>query len=493
MQEKLQIYQDMKERTKGEIYIGVVGPVRTGKSTFIKRFMDLLVIPSMDESFEKQRVIDELPQSAAGKTIMTTEPKFIPTEAASIALPDDSKVNIRLIDCVGYMVDGAAGHTEGEQERRVKTPWFEDEIPFTQAAQIGTKKVIEEHSTIGFVVTTDGSFGEIPRENYEEPEAKTVSELKHLGKPFILLLNSTHPYKEETRALAKEMEDKYQVQVLPVNCQQLRKEDIMNMMEHILEEFPVARIDCYFPKWVEMLPVQHPVKLTMLQSAKTILEEFRVMRDVRPEVFAAIPKNENLENIKLEGIERKNGRVALQFIPPEACYYKTLSEMSGMEIEDEYQLIQVLKELSGKKDKFEKLEQACNEVEGKGYGVMIPDMDEVTLEEPQIIRHGNQYGVKIKAAAPSIHMIKAGIETEVAPIVGTKEQAEDLISYMMDNKSNPGGVWETNIFGKSVGKLVEDGIHGKVNRLTDESQMKLQETLQKVVNDSNGGLVCIII
>lgn len=493
MQDGLQIYQDIRERTKGEIYIGVVGPVRTGKSTFIKRFMDLLVIPSMEESFEKQRMIDELPQSAAGKTIMTTEPKFIPTEAASIVLADDSRVNIRLIDCVGYMVEGAAGHTEGEQERRVKTPWFTEDIPFTQAAQIGTRKVIEEHSTIGFVVTTDGSFGEIPRENYEEPEAKTVAELKHLGKPFILLLNSTHPYSEETRELAAQMEEKYQVQVLPVNCQQLKKEDIMNMMEHILEEFPVARLDCYFPKWVEMLPSQHPVKLTMVQSAKFLMDGVRCMKDVKPELLEKIPGDENLESVKIENIERKNGRVSVQFVIPEACYYQTLSEMSGMEIQDEYCLIQVLKELSQKREKFEKLEQACNEVEGKGYGVMIPDMEEVTLEEPQIIRHGNQYGVKIKAAAPSIHMIKAGIETEVAPIVGTKEQAEDLITYMMDNKSNPGGVWETNIFGKSVGKLVEDGIHGKVNRLTDESQLKLQETLQKVVNDSNGGLVCIII
>lgn len=492
MEGQFQIYKDIQARTNGEIYIGVVGPVRTGKSTLIKRFMDLLVIPNIEDVHSKERAIDELPQSAAGKTIMTTEPKFIPKEAASISLSEDTTVNIRLIDCVGYMVEGAAGHMENDQERMVKTPWFDYEIPFSKAAEIGTKKVINEHSTIGFVVTTDGSFGELSRQQYEAPEEKTIQELKAIGKPFIVLLNSSHPYSEETRKLADSMEEKYQVCVLPINCEQLRSEDITKMMDRILSVFPISRVDFYTPKWLEMLPNHHPIKQQLIASAKDIMKRMEQIKD-------AVPANLNTENmymkrIKIEQINMETGVVRVMVEIKEEYYYETISEMVGVKVQGEQELIRMLKELSGKRAEYDKLAVAEEEVRQKGYGVVTPSMEEILVEEPEIIRHGGKYGVKIKAVAPSIHMIKANVETEIAPIVGSEEQAKDLIAYISENvKDNPSGIWETNIFGKSIGQLVEEGISGKVGKLSDESQIKLQDTIQKVVNDSNGGLVCIII
>lgn len=492
MEGQFQIYKDIQARTNGEIYIGVVGPVRTGKSTLIKRFMDLLVIPNIEDVHSKERAIDELPQSAAGKTIMTTEPKFIPKEAASISLSEDTTVNIRLIDCVGYMVEGAAGHMENDQERMVKTPWFDYEIPFSKAAEIGTKKVINEHSTIGFVVTTDGSFGELSRQQYEAPEEETIQELKAIGKPFIVLLNSSHPYSEETRKLADSMEEKYQVCVLPINCEQLRSEDITKMMDRILSVFPISRVDFYTPKWLEMLPNHHPIKQQLIASAKDIMKRMEQIKD-------AVPANLNTENmymkrIKIEQINMETGVVRVMVEIKEEYYYETISEMVGVKVQGEQELIRMLKELSGKRAEYDKLAVAEEEVRQKGYGVVTPSMEEILVEEPEIIRHGGKYGVKIKAVAPSIHMIKANVETEIAPIVGSEEQAKDLIAYISENvKDNPSGIWETNIFGKSIGQLVEEGISGKVGKLSDESQIKLQDTIQKVVNDSNGGLVCIII
>lgn len=492
MEGQFQIYKDIQARTNGEIYIGVVGPVRTGKSTLIKRFMDLLVIPNIEDVHSKERAIDELPQSAAGKTIMTTEPKFIPKEAASISLSEDTTVNIRLIDCVGYMVDGAAGHMENDQERMVKTPWFDYEIPFSKAAEIGTKKVINEHSTIGFVVTTDGSFGELSRQQYEAPEEKTIQELKAIGKPFIVLLNSSHPYSEETRKLAESMEEKYQVCVLPINCEQLRSEDITKMMERILSVFPISRIDFFTPKWLEMLENNHPIRQQLIASAKEIMKRMERIKDV-------VPANLNTDNpytkrIKIEQINMENGVIRVLMEVKEEYYYEIISEMVGVKVQGEQELIRMLKELSGKRAEYDKLAIAEEEVRQKGYGVVTPSMEEILVEEPEIIRHGGKYGVKIKAVAPSIHMIKANVETEIAPIVGSEEQAKDLIAYISENvKDNPSGIWETNIFGKSIGQLVEEGISGKVGKLSDESQIKLQDTIQKIVNDSNGGLVCIII
>ncbi|MDO5521898.1 MAG: stage IV sporulation protein A [bacterium] len=486
------VYKDIQARTNGEIYIGVVGPVRTGKSTFIKRFMDLLVIPNIEDTHSKERAIDELPQSAAGKTIMTTEPKFIPKEAAEINISDDAKVSIRLIDCVGYMVDGASGHIENEQERLVKTPWFDHEIPFTQAAELGTKKVINDHSTIGIIVTTDGSFGDIDRANFIAPEEKTISELKRLGKPFVVVLNTSKPYSDETIALADEISTRNKVPVMPLNCAQLKKDDITNIMETVLSEFPIAQLNFYTPKWVEMLPNTHWLKQDLIEAVKAILKKMTLIRDINPGNLTT--DSNYVKQFKIDNIELENGTVRINVDFDDQYYYQILSDLIGVPISDEYQLIGTLKKLAGMKTQYEKIGNAYDEVLQRGYGVVTPSIEEISVEDPEIIRHSGKYGVKIKAQAPSIHMIKATIETEIAPIVGSEDQAEDLISYIVDNsKNNPQGIWETNIFGKSIKQLVEDGITTKVNKLTDESQLKLQDTMQKIVNDSNGGIICIII
>ncbi len=486
------VYNDIQARTGGEIYIGVVGPVRTGKSTFIKRFMDLLVIPGIEDVHSRERAIDELPQAAAGKTIMTTEPKFIPKEAATITFNDETKVKIRLIDCVGYMVDGASGHIENQHERMVHTPWFEQEIPFTQAAEIGTRKVIKDHSTIGIVVTTDGSFGDLPRTNYRVPEERTINELKHLGKPFIVLLNTNKPYSNETLKITEEMQEEYNVPVLPVNAEQLRKEDITRIMENILSVFPITELDFFMPKWAEMLPQNHWLKTDLITSVKELLHKVSQVKDARLANFDTDSKY--VKRFKLDKINMQDGTVSVNVEFDDMYYYQILSDLIGVPISGEYQLISTLKELAARKTEYEKVSTAANEVRQKGYGIVSPLKNEVRIEEPEIMKHGNKFGVKIKATAPSIHMIKADILTEVAPIVGSEDQAKDLINYINANaKDNPEGIWETNIFGKTIRQLVDDGISTKINKLTDESQLKLQETMQKIINDSNGGLVCIII
>ena len=485
------IYKDISARTKGEIYLGVIGAVRTGKSTFIKRFMEQMVLPYMNDEHDRERTIDEMPQSAAGKTIMTTEPKFIPKEAAKIRLEDETEVKVRLIDCVGYMVEGASGHMENDAERMVKTPWFDYEVPFTQAAEIGTKKVINEHSTIGIVIAADGTFTDIPRENYAAPEEKTVNELKKLGKPFIVLLNSTKPYSDETKELAQQMQEKYQVAVLPVNCEQLKKEDISKILPAILYEFPVVRMNFYMPKWVEMLELGAPMKQSMVQNAKKFLKDITYIKDLMNYPFET--EGDYIEQVKLEKMDLAAGSVNLRMDVEDKYYYENMSELTGVEIHGEYQLISMVKELAEMKKEYEKVEDAMNSVKMKGYGVVNPGLSDITLEEPVLIKHGNKYGVKMKAVSPSIHMIKANIETEVAPIVGSEEQANDLIAYIKDSQNTEEGVWNTNIFGKSIGELMEDGIRSKISMMDDESQLKLQDTMQKIVNDSNGGLVCIII
>lgn len=486
------VYNDIKARTGGDIYIGVVGPVRTGKSTFIKRFMDLLVIPNIADIHNKERAIDELPQSADGKTIMTTEPKFIPKEAAEIILGEDTKVNIRLIDCVGYMVEGAAGHIENEEERMVKTPWYEEEVPFTQAAEIGTKKVINDHSTIGIVVTTDGSFGDLPRENYIEPEERTVSELKSIGKPFLLLLNTSKPYSDQTIALSNDLSNKYETTVIPVNCEQLKKEDINNIMINILSVFPVSEIDFYLPKWAEILPDSHWLKVDLIQSIKEILSSIYLMQDVKNENFIA--NSEYVDKFKIDRIHMENGKVRVNVVFDDTYYYKVLSELIGVQIEDEYEFVHTLKDLAGKKKEYELVSDAWNQVRTKGYGVVTPIREDITIDSPEVMKHSGKYGVKLKANAPSVHMIKANIVTEIAPIVGSQEQAEGLREYILENaQENEDGIWEANIYGKTVGELIAEGIQTKVNRLSDDSQLKLQETMQKIINDSNGGIICIII
>ncbi|MBR1742376.1 MAG: stage IV sporulation protein A [Lachnospiraceae bacterium] len=486
------VYMDLAERTNGEFYIGVCGPVRTGKSTFIKRFMEQMVIPGIQDEHDRNRAIDELPQSADGKTIMTTEPKFIPKEAVSIALNGEQGVKVRLIDCVGYIVKDAAGLYEEDGERMVMTPWSEEKMPFAKAAEYGTRKVIFDHSTIGMVVTTDGSIGEIPRESYLDAEEKTIRELKSIGKPFVVILNTTRPYSEETKALADQMQEEYQVSVLPVNCNQLREEDIKKIMTGILEAFPVKQLAFHLPKWVEMLPREHWLKQELIEKARNLLGKISKLGDVTEENFQI--ESDMIREFKLADMGMESGVVHIDALFDDSRYYQILSELVGTEIEGEYHLIRLLKDYVSKKDEIEKMTGAWNDVHRKGYGVITPGIEDIVIDEPELIRHGNKYGVKLRAVSPSVHLIQANIETEIAPIVGTQQQAEDLIQYISgQNTEKQESIWETNIFGKTVQQLVEEGMESKVSRLSDESQLKLQDTLQKVINDSNGGLVCIII
>ena len=486
------VYKDIEARTGGEIYIGVVGPVRTGKSTFIKRFMEAMVLPKLPDGHIKTLTRDELPQSAAGKTIMTTEPKFIPKEAAEIALEDGINAKVRLIDCVGFMVDGAAGHEENGEERLVKTPWFDYEIPFTQAAEIGTRKVIRDHSTIGIAVTGDGSFGELKRDDYAEAESRTVSELKEIGKPFLILLNSVRPYADETKAMAEKMEEQYGVSVFPVNCEQLKKEDVEQILARVLKEFPVTKLDFYIPKWMEILPDSHPLKAAAIEHARSIFEGVDQMKDVQPEIFRA-DRNSGLADLFISRMEMADGTVSVEVKMEDHCYFDVISDYTGIPVCDEYELFRTLFRLAGMQEEYVKVKDALHQVRMKGYGIVMPDKAEILLEEPELIKHGNKYGVKIHAQAPSINMIKAQIETEIAPIVGSEQQAKDLIAYIKKSETTEDGVWETNIFGKSVEQIVEDGMQAKISQMTEDCQSKLQDTLQKIINDSNGGMICIII
>ena len=490
--DELRVYRDIQMRTGGEIYIGVVGPVRTGKSTFIKRFMDLMVLPGIDNVHEREQARDELPQSAAGRTIMTTEPKFIPKDAAEIALEDDTRIKIRLIDCVGFMVDGATGHMEGSTDRMVHTPWFDHEIPFVEAASIGTEKVIRDHATIGIVVTTDGSIGDLPRENYVNAEEQTVQELEEIGKPYVVVLNSTRPYSEETVRIAEGLREKYQTAVLPVNCEQLKPGDIYQILKQVLFEFPVTEVDFQIPKWLEILPASHWLKQQAVKAARNAMSHIRRMKDLKDSW-----KDEEAEAVSSMETGRMNlsdGKVTVRMLFEDGYYYQILSDFSGLSIADEYQLMQQLKDLAAKKSEYDKIQNAIEQVRVRGYGVVTPERSEIVLDEPVVIRHGNRYGVKMKAEAPSINLIRAQIQTEIAPIVGSEQQAQDLISYMKDNANREeNGIWETNIFGKSIEQIVEDGIQAKVNQMTEECQAKLQDALQKIINDSNGGLICIII
>ena len=484
------IYKDIQARTRGEIYIGVVGPVRTGKSTFVRRFMELAALPNMEENQQKE-VRDQLPLSGSGKLITTVEPKFIPKEAAMIQIAEGLEAKIRLIDCVGYMVPEAAGNIEEGKERMVKTPWYAQEIPFHQAAETGTKKVIEEHSNIGLVVTCDGSFGEIPRKNYIESEEKTVAQLKRAGKPFLILLNSQKPYKEETLELAEELKKKYQAGVISVNCEQLRNDDVTRILEKVLYEFPIVQMEFYIPKWVEMLSSEHYLKEELISCVQQMMQTMHYIKDVTKDRLEF--ESQYVKGLFLETLDLSSGKIKISIDMDDSWYYAILSEMTGVDISDEYELIHMMQELSKMRGEYLKVKDAIESVQAKGYGVVTPDKTEIRLEEPIIIKQGNKYGVKIKSISPSIHLIRANIETEIAPIVGSEEQAKDLIAYIKSNNSGEESIWQTNIFGKSIGQLVEDGIHRKLIQISDESQVKLQDTMQKIVNDSKGGLVCIII
>ena len=483
--EVFDVYKDIQARTNGEIYLGVVGPVRTGKSTFIKRFMDLLVLPKMEDEHDRERTRDELPQSASGKTIMTTEPKFVPKEAAEIRLMDDVTVKIRLIDCVGYMVKGAAGHMENEEERQVKTPWFDYEIPFTKAASIGTQKVIHDHATIGIVITTDGTICDLKREDYLEAEDKTIRELQSIGKPFVV------PYAQTAKEMTDRIKEKYGVTAMAINCEQLREEDVHRIMEQVLFEFPISEVEFYIPKWVEMLSREHKIKADLLLHIKNMMKGFSMIKDAVRGIER--PDSIYIKEMKVDDVELDTGCVKVRIQVADNYYYEMLSELTGTSIEGEYELIRTMKEMAALRKEYESVKDAMESVKMKGYGVVSPRKEEIQLEEPVIIKQGNKYGVKIHSEAPSIHMIRANIETEIAPIVGSEQQANDLVNYIKDASATEEGVWGTNIFGKSIEELVTDGMRNKIVAINDESQSKLQDTMQKIVNDSNGGMVCIII
>ncbi len=486
----MDIYKDIEKRTNGEIYIGVVGPVRTGKSTFIKRFMEMLVIPAIDEENNRVRAKDELPQSAAGKTVMTTEPKFIPKDAVDITIGDEVNLKVRMIDCVGYMVDGAEGHEEDGKERLVSTPWFDYDIPFTEAAELGTKKVIRDHSTVGIVITSDGSITDIERDAYIEPEQKTIAEIDKLGKPYVILLNSRHPASEETLMLADELAESYNKTVIPVNCDKLVAEDINRIFECLLMEFPVTAVNFNIPKWVEVLDNENEIKDYLIKLAKDAFSNIYYMRDVNN---LKLNSDDYIEKIDMSNKNLADGNVNIGIRLYDKYYYNMISDMLGSRIQNEYEFMKELKELADTKSSCNKVCAALSQSLKTGYGSVTPEKDEITLEAPELIRSGNKYGVKIKAQAPSIHLIKANITTEIAPIVGSEEQAKDLINYINSDGMEDNDIWSVNIFGKSIRQLVEDGLTSKINKINQESQQKLQDTMEKIVNDSNGGMVCIII
>ncbi|MBE3588710.1 MAG: stage IV sporulation protein A [Thermoanaerobacteraceae bacterium] len=491
--EKLDIFRDMAERTGGDIYVGVSGGVRTGKSTFIKRFAELLMIPNIENPYDRERAKDELPQSGAGRTVMTTEPKFVPNEAVEITLSPNLKVKMRLVDCVGYRVEGALGYEEEDGPRMVTTPWFEEPIPFQEAAEIGTRKVIADHSTIGIVVTTDGSITDIPRENYIEAEERVIAEFKDINRPFLVLLNSTHPRDTETLALAGELADKYDVPVLPVDCLQLTQQDALFILETVLMEFPVNEVNIALPLWVEELESRHWLRQQFENTVRETIQNVRRLRDVHGAV-ENLADCDFIQSVNLTRMDMGTGVAAIEITSPQELYYRVLSEESGLPIEGDHDLFRLVKELAVAKREYDKVARALAEVRESGYGVVTPTLDEMVLEEPQLIRQGSHFGVKLKATAPSIHMIKADIATEITPIIGTERQCEELVRYMLNEfESNPQKIWQSEIFGKSVHDLVREGIQNKLYRMPENAQVKLQETLQRIVNDGSGGLICIII
>ena len=487
------IYSDIARRSDGAIMIGVVGPVRTGKSTFIKRFMDLLVLPNITNVYSRERAKDELPVSGSGKTIMTTEPKFIPNEPVEINISEKARMQVRMIDCVGYIVPSAMGHIEDEAPRMVKTPWSNEEIPFVQAAEIGTGKVIKDHSTIGLVVTTDGSFTQIPREDYVEAESRVIQELKEINKPFVVLLNCANPFSESALETKSEIEQKHNVSVLCVNCAEMDSSDINNIIEKILFEFPVNEISVNLPPWVDVLESEHRIKKSIYEKILSAIGKIKKISD--SSILAkSFESDENIKEAKISDINLGEGNISFEISIDDDLFYKVLGENSGFEIKGKDTLMSLITDLAHTKREYDKIESALCQVRELGYGIVAPSIDELSLEEPEIVRQGSRYGVRLKASAPSIHMIRADIETEVSPIVGTEKQSEELVHFLLNEfDENPKSIWETNIFGKSLHSLVNEGLHNKLTKMPDDARFKLRETLQKIINEGSGGLICIIL
>ncbi|MCT4508515.1 MAG: stage IV sporulation protein A [Tepidibacter sp.] len=490
---KSNIYEDISRRTQGDIYIGVVGPVRTGKSTFIKRFMELLVIPNIDNDYKKERTKDELPQSGTGKTIMTVEPKFVPADGIEIKVKDKLRMKIRMVDCVGYLVDGALGHEEEGKERMVSTPWMEKQIPFEMAAEIGTKKVIKEHSTIGVVMLTDGSVTGIDRNSYVTSEERVINELKELNKPFSIILNTRTPKDEKTLELKNELEDKYDMPVLPLDILNMDLEDVENVMETILFDFPLREININLPKWVEGLEKNHWIKNDIIKSIKESLDDVGKIRDVKNIVnrFEGI---EFLDKCELDDVGLGEGIVNIKLDTKQDLFYNVLEEKSGFRIDGEHQLLSLISKLSKVKSEYDKVEIALNDVRDKGYGLVPPSLEELTLDTPEKVKKGNQYGVKLRAKAPSIHLIRADITTEVSPVVGTEKQGEELVKYLLEGfEENPEQIWQSNMFGKSLHDLVKEQLQNKLFMMPEDVRVKMQKTLQKIINEGSANLITIIL
>ena len=487
------IYQDIKERSGGDVYIGVVGPVRTGKSTFIKKFMDLLVIPNLEDGYQAERTRDELPQSAAGRTVMTTEPKFVPNEAGDIALGDNARMNVRMIDCVGYIVDGASGYIEDDAPRMVSTPWSDEPMPFFEAAEFGTKKVICDHSTIGIVVTTDGSICGIDRDSYIKAESRVVDELKEINKPFVIVLNSADPTSDACQTLRAELADKYGVSVVCVNCQELTENDIAKIMETVLFEFPLNEITFAFPKWFMRLGCEHWLYQDVLNALKAEIAPLSKISSIR-NLSGSLDAYDFISNSQIDGIDLGCGNAVLTLDIPDGLFYRILGEDSGFSIDGKESLITLIRDLSKTKAEYDKVADALEQVRACGYGIVSPSTDELSLEEPKIVRQGGRYGVRLKASAPSIHMIQANIQAEVSPIVGTEKQSQELVHYLLDEfKSDPSKIWESNIFGKSLYELVNESVNNKLSKMPDEARQKLATTLERIINEGSGGLICIIL
>ncbi len=493
MNRSTSIYQDMAARTGGSIYIGVVGPVRTGKSTFIKRFMETQVLPHIDNTYRRDRAQDELPQSGSGRTIMTAEPKFVPEEAVRIQLEDDVTFAVRLIDCVGYMVPGAVGQFEELSPRMVMTPWYDHEIPMTEAAELGTRKVIADHSTVGIVVTTDGTITDIPREDYLEAEERVIRELQEIGKPFLVLLNSAEPQSSRAASLAQEIGEKFGVSCLPVNCQTMEEREMQELLRGLLYEFPLQELDVFLPSWVDALPIEHPLRASLYNGVRTSAQNIRRIRDVYA-MTNALRDAENVLSVSVMALQMGCGTADIRVELPRALYYQTISEQSGFAIRDDGDLMALLTEMRAIKNEYDRISSALKDVRENGYGIVVPSPDELKLEEPEIVRQGGRYGVRLKASAPSIHMIMANIETEVSPALGGEKASEQIINFLLQGfEGDTSRIWESNIFGKSLYDIASEGVITKLRQMPVNAQAKLQQTLTRIVNEGGGSLICIII